>query len=141
MRRNPQAIGLGSGAARHLAGGVLGLAVLVALFGIDSDAAVDAGRGGKAVTRAEVAALSRLAPGEPRLAEPPAAAWSDQVADGPATSASPGRDQAGAAMVPADGASAAAASPFKPDPDAMERLIAAARARSGGVDQGDELVR
>ena len=141
MRRNSQTIGLGSSGARQLAGGVLGLAVLVALFGTDSDAAVDADRPGATASRAETAAPPRLVHRDNRLAQASAATGFDLADQGPANSDLPGPDQAGAANAPEDGSPAAAASPLKPDPDGMERLIAASRARSGGVDQGDEVVR
>ena len=96
MRRNPQTIGLGSSGVRQLAGGVLGLAVLVALFGTDSDAAVDADRPGATASRAETAAPPRLVHRDNRLAQAGAATGFDLADEGPASSDPAGADQASA---------------------------------------------
>jgi hypothetical protein len=149
MRRAQPAIGLKAKGYHHFAGIVLILAVAVAMAGGDeapagADSPVQMARGDAPVARpaakAELAVPPALTePGESlpaeaaevEAAEAETAEGEAQVRGDPPL---PGKATTGPRQVQA-------APPPSPSPAELDRLLAGSRARSGGVDQGDETRR
>lgn len=153
MRRAQPAIGLKAKGYHHFAWIVLGLGVLVAVAGSDAapaggDVPVPAARG-DAPAAARTSASAELAvppaltePGtEPGESLPVDLAEDEQSA---AISAESDEQIELRGHPPLPGTTATgpqqvrAAPPPQPSPAELDRLLAGSRARSGGVDQGDE---
>jgi hypothetical protein len=136
MRRTKPGIGLKPAGYRQLAWLALGCALVVAMFGTDSAPAP-----AKPLTAPVLAehTAPRPAPASPSIvaAEPAAAEGepslteSAEPGEAPAPPPPPGSGKSAPAQVSANPSAA-------PDPGQIDRLIAASRERSGGVDQGDE---